>query len=166
MRICAIDDCNERHYGRGWCRKHWKRWYTHGDPLYLAPPPPVRLCSLPGCDRKHTGHGYCSSHLSRLRRHGDPEVVLRDHGRRWIDEDGYAHIGRKREHRMVMEQIIGRPLRREETVHHVNGVRDDNRPENLELWTSSHPSGQRVTDLIRWAKELLDLYGEMFEEVR
>lgn len=65
---------------------------------------------------------------------------------------------RMREHRRVMELEIGRPLRHEETVHHINGVRSDNRIENLELWSSSHPSGQRVRDKIAWAKEILSLY--------
>jgi hypothetical protein len=49
-----------------------------------------------------------------------------------------------------MEEILGRPLEPNENVHHVNGVRDDNRPENLELWLTSQPSGQRVRDLVEW----------------
>ena len=62
------------------------------------------------------------------------------------------------EHRLVMEEIIGRHLYQEENVHHINGVRDDNRPDNLELWTSSQPSGQRVVDLVAWAEEILKMY--------
>lgn len=63
------------------------------------------------------------------------------------------------EHRLVMEGIIGRFLRSEETVHHINGLRTDNRPKNLELWTSRQPKGQRVADLIAWAKEVIQIYG-------
>lgn len=57
-----------------------------------------------------------------------------------------------------MEQLLGRKLTGAENVHHINGVRDDNRPENLELWSSSQPSGQRVQDKVSWAVQILALY--------
>ncbi|WP_442816133.1 HNH endonuclease [Streptomyces sp. NBC_01233] len=58
-----------------------------------------------------------------------------------------------------MEQTLGRDLFEDETVHHINGVRDDNRPENLELWSSRHPKGQRVDEKVAWALEILARYA-------
>lgn len=69
------------------------------------------------------------------------------------------------EHRHVMSLFIGRPLYRHETVHHLNGQRADNRIENLELWSHSQPYGQRVCDKLKWAREIITLYGDgRFEE--
>lgn len=67
--------------------------------------------------------------------------------------------GRIREHVYVMSQILGRPLSKNESVHHKNGIRDDNRPENLELWSRGQPPGQRVIDKISFYIEFLESHG-------
>ncbi len=78
-------------------------------------------------------------------------------------EDGYVSVrtptGWRMEHSVVMEQKLGRPLLPTEEVHHKNTIRNDNAPNNLELWVKSRqPKGGRVEDLISWAVDLLKQY--------
>ena len=67
--------------------------------------------------------------------------------------------GKLLENIFIMSEYLKRPLKKHENVHHLNGIRDDNRIENLELWSKSQPAGQRVKDKIRWCKQFLEEYG-------
>jgi hypothetical protein len=61
---------------------------------------------------------------------------------------------------VVMEQMLGRPLARWEYVHHRNGKRDDNRPQNLQLRITPQPKGQRPEDIAAW---MVEHYPEQVE---
>jgi hypothetical protein len=89
--------------------------------------------------------------------------AVRGSGAGFLDKNGYRLVSVNGsavyEHRVVMERSIGRALRPEETVHHINGDRSDNRVQNLELWSSRHGKGQRVQDKIKFCIEFLGDYG-------
>jgi hypothetical protein len=173
---CAAQGCQRRAVTRGWCHGHYLRWSRTGDVRAHVPlTRPVRdVCSVDGCERGAHSAGMCRSHYERWRKHGDPmagkpfRTVTGDgslsHGYVWVavppDKRHLVPEGRKAEfeHRLVMAELIGRPLLPEETVHHRNGDRLDNRPENLELWSTGQPKGQRVADKLAWAYSILQLY--------
>lgn len=137
----------------GRCRKEFEPTSNHKccpKCRYLAKRRPCPICGL-----RETVYDRC---------HDCANSARKNTGRGHKNEDGYVIVRRdgKRglQHRFVMEANIGRSLEEYETVHHKNGVRDDNRIDNLELWVSKQPAGQRVEDLLEWAKFIIDKYDK------
>jgi len=115
-------------------------------------------CAFEGCPNPYAyADGYCRTHHSQVLRKGEVEPVKHRVKRNNITPRGYRKVrdgGKQRfEHRVVLERLLGRPLQPWENVHHINGVRHDNRPANLELWVTPQPSGQRPEDIAAWLVE-------------
>ncbi len=120
----------------------------------------------------------CTLHYDRVNRHGEAGSVgssrrPRSIGDTRVNRDGYVLVYRPdypgivrpyyiMEHRLVMERTLGRPLRHFENVHHKNGRRTDNRPENLEVWVVPQPRGQRPEDVMRW---MIEHYRDLAIEI-
>lgn len=166
-RKCSLNDCQGRHYGLGLCHKHYDtRRRSEGAKGGLR-------CKMSGCIRAAFIAGMCSGHHARSRRGDDSASPIKGRdvpAQGYLVSRGYRVVyapehpnsrrnGTVLQHVMVMSSLLGRPLAANENVHHRNGIRDDNRPENLELWTTSQPPGQRVSEKLSWATSFVAQYA-------
>jgi len=111
---------------------------------------PQRTCSIEGCDKPLDSNGMCGMHAQRVRRYGDANYVTSDEEWkrrcreaaliRWGDQvkpTTYRKLHNRHAHRAIAEQMLGRPLRKGEIVHHIDGNKHNNDPNNLQVMTQA-----------------------------
>ena len=171
---CEVKDCTMSRQSKLYCRNHYKKYKKYGDPLGgpgSGRQTQIEFCTIEDCGKKHTALGLCQVHYKEY-------IVFIDKNKKTVswrkisntNDKGYVNVytpthpfasksGLVKEHRLIMESILGRFLQPHENIHHKNGNRSDNRPENLELWSVKQPKGQRADDKVKYAIEILELYA-------
>ena len=173
--LCQFDGCEDAIRSKGYCSKHYCRLLKHGDPTVtkrVAKYTTTCIAVYPNgdkCIRSVNSKSYCVKHYNAFKRYGNPlidnspSLSSKHYVKLFRPGHGNANqAGYVLEHRYVMANSLGRPLYGDENVHHLNGDRHDNRLENLELWSSAQPAGQRVQDKLDWALVILRRYMNDF----
>lgn len=147
---CSVDGCEKNARNYGMCNTHASYARDHG----LLPN--SKKCNIDGCHNFEHCRGYCNLHYQRFKKYGDPLAKVgppkikhpigtlrpeRPSDNPYllvkVSEVGNKETDWAYHHRFVMEQHLGRKLNANEYVHHKNGIKQDNRIENLEITNSA-----------------------------
>lgn len=130
----------------------------------------AKVCRIEGCNCtiEKGAYGMCGMHAQRQRRYGDPHYKTPENQRRannriaqlarfdQVKPTTYRKLFGRHEHRVVAEEMIGRPLMPNEIVHHLDGNKQNNNPSNLRVMTQSEHVKLHLDEM---AKARLNQHG-------
>jgi hypothetical protein len=162
--MAKCEYCDKRMVAKGLCGMHYQRVKHHADPLHVrAESKYLNVnCRVEGCTSLADDNDMCGKHAQRFRRYGDVNYVtpkevavermrLSQIAARSTSAKSYKKYYGKHEHRIIAEKKLGRKLIKGEIVHHVDGNKHNNSPDNLEIMTQAEHA--RIHMLERCAKK-------------
>ena len=145
LRICSIKDCDKKHFGRGYCKRHYSQLIENANKKTkekvekIKPEIECLFCKKTFFAYKtHIGNRKFCSHSCYVKmntnefiiKNGYKKVLKPDHAR--ADSKGYV-----REHIVVMEEELKRPLKKSEVIHHIDNDKGNNSLKNLMLFPNN-----------------------------
>ena len=133
IKYCSLNECNKKHFGKGYCRSHYSYFIENKKPTTKKNIPKIYICA--NCSKSFTKQykkpKFCSKKCSSdfqkgkfILKNGYKLIHLPEHHR--ADKYGYV-----REHIIVLEEKLGRKLLPKEVCHHIDGNKLNNNPNNL-----------------------------------
>ncbi len=101
---CSVESCQQAVFACNYCKRHYQKWHTYGDPLSgRTNKKNSGGCLVEDCINVHCALGYCEKHYKRVRSHGDPTAD----GRRTV-VDGLLRCGRCNLNKLINEFTLNR----------------------------------------------------------
>ncbi len=145
---CSVKGCSEPVKAKGYCSRHVYQFYKYGRIISdISLRNKHKKCSVAGCNRKHKANGFCNAHNLQVAKHG--RVI----SEKLADRNGVSKSGEyvlilKPDHHeankrgyvlrshLVWEKHTGHIVVSPEVIHHISGIKNDDRFENLKLFAS------------------------------
>lgn len=188
-RVCSVEGCDRPHEAKGYCNAHYLQYWKYGE-IKRAEVKERKNhtgCLVEGCPDNHYCRGYCVRHYNQTLKHGEIKfknrvlsprkgemrnmgyiyLLRKDHP--CADKDGYV----KRAN-IVWEENTGQTVWPPAIIHHKNGIKNDDRFENLEYMDSPSEhtklhGGRPPVSVEDIRKEVLRVYaltGDPFTSTR
>lgn len=171
---CKFEDCLSQSKTRGYCTKHYKKLIRQGKLEFVQKNVYDPICIVDDCNSLQEKKGYCQKHYRRIQRHGTLDLTRQPKGS-LVSCGEYLTINidgvKKLHHVFIAEKALGKSLPDKAEVHHINEIKNDNRPENLVICPDRAyhmilHARQRAYDACGNANWMKCMYCKMYDDVK